>query len=347
MFKNLVFAVIISSCLLSAPVSAQSNVSDLDKAQAALMDGKFAEAEKIYVRAISGKEKSNPMAHYFYALCLWQMGKTAESKAEYKRCLELNPPATIASYCHRQLGTQPTRQASTGTPGSPAVRSNIKSPQSAAAQPASKQPVELDPRDASFVTVHRQTPDTNSIKSTVLAALAVVPKKVKDDIREAGCSILICPTINEANPHLKNEKPAGYIHGGGYDNCPGMFYSGTKILYIAERAQYNNSPPQLNWAAASTTLHELGHAYDFAKSHVSSGGEFEKLYKQDYERLTNSDRTRWNYYCQENGGERGRSELFAELFAITHGTAGGIDERSGDLAKVFPHCYQYMSTLGH
>lgn len=99
------------------------------------------------------------------------------------------------------------------------------------------------------------------------------------------------------------------------------------------------------WMAASTTLQELGHAYDFAKHNITSSGEFEKLYAEDYGRISNSDRNKWAYYCQDNGGERGRAELFAELFALAHGTAGGIDRGSAGLKEVFPRCFAFVQGL--
>lgn len=329
--------------------------SDLKTAYALSTAGKYAEAAALFQKAIAGPAKSNALAYYYLASCEMQLGKQREARAHFKTCLALNPPATIASYCHRALGTSPDATASattaasttstttTSTPSKPAA-GNYKTRGLAAMSAAPK--ATLDPLDKDFVTIHRRTPETDQIYNTVVGAISMIPKDIKEDIKGGGCKILICPTILDANPHLREEKPSGYNHGGAYDNCPGMFYSGTKILYVAEKFSWKNSPPALNWMAASTTLHELGHAYDFAKGNITSGGEFEKLYKQDYERISNSNRTKWDYYCQDNGGERGRAELFAELFALSHGTAGGIDRGSSGLIDVFPHCYTFVKNLG-
>lgn len=314
--------------------------SILKTAYALSQSGKYAEAAALFQKAVDGPAKSNAMAHYYLAACYMQLGKDREARVAYKTCLALNPPAMIASYCHRALGTTPP--AVPTMPIKPPAGGVYSIPDRSAG-PRTRGT--LDPADKDFVTIHRRTPDTDAIYNTVVDALSMIPKPIKDDIKGGGCKILICPTILDANPHLKDEKPSGYTHGGAYDNCPGMFYSGTKILYIAEKFSWQNSPPALNWMAASTTLHELGHAYDFAKGNITSGGEFEKLYAEDYGRISNSDRTRWAYYCQDNGGERGRSELFAELFALTHGTAGGIDRGSAGLKEVFPHCYTFVQGL--
>ena len=350
MYKTILAASLTLSLLYLHPVKAAAPPSDLTSAHKLMMSGKYAEAVPLFNKALKGAAKNNALAHYYYAACLSQLGKTVEANVEYRLTLSLNPPAAIASYCHQALGTKPsaTSSAATGQTagesggGHPTTRQ--PGPSESAAASASKQ---IDPLDKPMVTIHRHTQDTDEIYNNVLSALSVVPRKIKDDVKGAGCKILVCPTILEANPHLANTKAAGYVHGGGYDNCPGMFYSGTKILYIAERAAWQSSPPQLNWMAASTTLHELGHAYDYAKSGISDSHEFEELYKGDYDRLTNSERTKWQYYCQDEGGERGRSELFAELFAIAHGTAGGIDKGSGGLVNVFPHCYSYIKSIAH
>jgi tetratricopeptide (TPR) repeat protein len=346
MSKNILALTLLCSLLFLQPVVAQS--SDLKTAHTLFMNGKYTEAVPLFDKAVKGPAKANPLAHYYYATCLSQLGKTVQANAEYRTALSLNPPAAIASYCHQALGTRPSGSSAgastTSSTMSGGQNSNIRPsagrPSAAAANHAS-----IDPADKALLEVHRHTSDTDQIYNTVMASLAVIPKKIKEEIKGAGCKILICPTILEANPHLANTKAAGYVHGGGYDNCPGMFYSGTKILYIAEKVSWNSSPPQANWMAGSTTLHELGHAFDFVKGNLSEGGEFENLYKQDYGKTTNSQRTEWQYYCQENGGERGRAECFAELFAISHGTAAGIGKRTDGLVNIFPQCYNYIKQI--
>lgn len=341
-FRTAVFLLALAAVLSWHPLSVSAQTSDLKTAHGLMQSGKYAEAVVLFQKAVAGPAKNNALAHYYLATCLMQLGKTADARAQYKITLSLNPPPVIASYCHRALGTQPN-----STPASSGGTTATTAETSAVAATSTTASLKIDPADKDFVTIHRKTPDSDKIYNTVMNALSVVPKAIKDDIKGGGCKILVCPTILEANPHLNQTRPEGYLHGGGYDNCPGMFYSGTKILYIAERAQWKNSPPRLNWMAASTTLHELGHAYDFCKGNMSSGSEFEKLYKEDYGRLSVSQKNEHQYYCQEDGGERGRAELFAELFAVSHGTAGGIDRSSGQLAAAFPNCYKFIKGLAH
>ncbi len=307
---------------------AQNAPSDLKSAHALFTQKKYAEAAEIFNRAINGTAKNNALAHYYLALCLSQTGKTSDARTQYKTALTLNPPPSVAAYCYRALGQTPPA----GTTQDKASGGETSKTGGAFGEAS----------DKNLLNIHKRTGDTDKIYAIVLAALAAVPPKVKSDLREGGCKILIARTIIDACPELATDKPSGYIHGGGYDNCPGMFVPATKTLYIAERASWNNSPPQLNTQAGFTTLHELGHAYDHIK-HDISGGEFMKLYTEDAGHLTNSQRTEWHYYCQE--GDRGPCELFAELFAICHGTAAGIDRGDGQLAQVFPRCYKFIKGM--
>ncbi len=339
MGKKLLTIALLGLFIFAVPPSSAQN-GDLKTAHTLFTNGKFAEAADLFAKAIGGPAKNNPLAHYYYATCLNHLGKTHQANSEYRMTLTLNPPATIANYCRQALGQRTktpsgTSESSNSSPGQP--------PSSSA--PVSTSSRAIDPADKALLEIHRHTQDTDAISSIVLAALSAIPRKIKDEVKDGGCKILICPTILEANPHLANNKAAGYVHGGGYDNCPGMFYSGTKILYIAERVSWKSSPPEQNRGAASTTLHEFGHAYDFVKGKLSTGGEFASAYREDFGRLTNSQRTEWQYYCQDDGGERGRSECFAELFAISHGTGAGITRGTTGLVNVFPKTFSYMKQL--
>ncbi|MBX9671226.1 MAG: tetratricopeptide repeat protein [Candidatus Obscuribacterales bacterium] len=310
----------------------QNQNSDLKSGLAFFSQKKYAEAAECFNRAVNGLAKNSALAHYYLAICLSQTGKTSEARAQYKTTLTLNPHPSIATYCYRALG-QTLPASSAKAEDSEAESSTTNKTRGGAF---------ADPTDKNLLNVHKRTADTDKVYAIVLNALAAVPPKVKSALREGGCKILIARTIVDACPELATDKPSGYIHGGGYDNCPGMFVPSTKTLYIAERASWNNSPPRLNTQAGFTTLHELGHAYDHVK-HDISGGEFKKLYDEDAAHLTNSQRTEWHYYCQE--GERGPCELFAELFAICHGTAAGIDRGDGELAQVFPRCYKFIKSM--
>jgi tetratricopeptide (TPR) repeat protein len=215
---------------------------------------------------------------------------------------------------------------------------------SVAAIPAQCQTISApaDELDKQLIVIHRHTPDTDAVYSQVIGALSLVPKVVKKELLNGGIKIVIAPTIAEANPDLLHEKPRGYFHGGGFDNVPGLYMPSKKQIFVGERAQWQNSPPQLNRWVQSTMLHETGHALDACRTYPSASGEFKAAYDQDVVRLSSSQRNSFYYYCQE--GDAGPSELFAELFAVTL-SSGGIDPRSPSLAQAFPASYQVMRGL--
>ncbi len=96
------------------------------------------------------------------------------------------------------------------------------------------------------IEIFRKTNDTDKTLKKVKEALSQVPVSVQEALKRSGISVLIVPTILAARPELAHEKPRGY-HGGGYDNCAGLFYSQDKKVFISERVSYRNSPYQENW----------------------------------------------------------------------------------------------------
>lgn len=205
-----------------------------------------------------------------------------------------------------------------------------------------KAPVVLSASDKKLVEIHqnKKTKNTDYVYDQVATALNGLSDKTKDVLRAGGCKILLTPTILSARPDLRGVQPSGYLHGGGYDNCPGMFDPSTKVLYIAESASRGNSPPQLNEWAYMTTLHELGHAFDFCKNKVSDSTAFQKVVKEDHHKLTNTTREAYWYYTQPG---RGESELFAETFATIHGQ--GLDPREANMSRVFPNTTKFIKAI--
>lgn len=199
-----------------------------------------------------------------------------------------------------------------------------------------------DSLDKSLITIHRRTGDTDFVYKQVINALALIPHTVKQQLHEYGVKVLITPTILEASPELKDEKPDGYNHGGGYDNCPGMYRGHNKTIYVAERAQWHNSTPQVNHWVMQTMLHELGHAYDHCRD-LSDAPGFSGAYTEDASRLNNTQRREFAYFCQP--GTRGPAELFAEMFAFTVCEKKGVGSRSDGLEEAFPDSHKKMSTL--
>ena len=189
------------------------------------------------------------------------------------------------------------------------------------------------------VEIFRRTQYTDKTEQQVRAAISKVPKRVQESVKSAGITIFIVPDMLSAHPELNIEKPRGY-HGGGYDNCGGMFSSGPKKIYICERVSWRNSPLQENWHLPATSLHEMGHAYDHTGSY-SKAEEFVKAYEDDGKYLGSEQRRTWEYFLQEN--DAGRSEMFAELFVAS--ISPSDDKRAAGLSQAFPRCTKYVQGL--
>ncbi len=200
-----------------------------------------------------------------------------------------------------------------------------------------------DDIDQKMIVIHKHTEDTDAVYAQVINALSVIPRHVKEELSNFGTKIVIARTLLDVNPEMAHEKPSGYIHGGGYDNCPGMYTPGKNQIFVGERASWHNSPPQLNHWVKSTMLHEMGHAYDHCRADESRSSEFKAAYRKDFQHLSLSEKNEHYYYCQE--GDAGPSELFAELFALDLSPAGGIDQRSPTLAKAFPTCFSHIQSF--
>lgn len=189
------------------------------------------------------------------------------------------------------------------------------------------------------VEIFRRTQYTDKTEQQVRTAISKVPKRVQESVKQAGIVIFIVPDMLSAHPELNIEKPRGY-HGGGYDNCGGMFSSGPKKIYICERVSWRNSPLQENWHLPATSLHEMGHAYDHTGSY-SKAEEFVKAYEDDGKYLGSEQRRTWEYFLQEN--DAGRSEMFAELFVAS--ISPSDDKRAAGLSQAFPRCTKYVQGL--
>ena len=189
------------------------------------------------------------------------------------------------------------------------------------------------------VEIFRRSQYTDSIERQVRQALTKVAASVQEAIKQAGITVLIVPDVLTAQPHLNVEKPRGY-HGGGYDNCGGLFYSRDKKVYVCERLSYNSSPLRENWFVGSTTLHEIGHAYDHTGGY-SKSESFIKAYEDDGKYLGNEQRKKFEYFLQEH--DDGRSEMFAQLFLAN--SSPQEDEYASDLSKSFPRCSRYVGEL--
>jgi hypothetical protein len=197
--------------------------------------------------------------------------------------------------------------------------------------------VKPDNTDLEMISIFRKSADSAPAYNRVLQALHRIPETRRNELSKWGLKIVIAPTIVDAHPQFATEKPRGYLHGGTYQNCPGLFMPSTKTIYVAEKASMGNSPFQQNVWITGTVLHEFGHAVDHYE-YRSTSPDFKKAFEEDSNRLTNELRNRFYYYTQAD--EAGPSELFAELFSEVRDASN-----SEGLGIAFPHCFKYIKQM--
>ncbi len=343
------------SCV-GPPAMAQDS---LRQAVALFNKGDFSACTTLLTRDINGSLKSNAAAHYYLGTALLRMNQNNGAAEHYLATSKLAPGTVYDDYSRKALksimaraGNMPntlkeqyqalTNQGRTGQ----TTASNSESTNSGYRQTEDNDQTlpaaALKDVDSTFITVGRRTADTDRTLVLVCRAVKLVPKNIVDELKAGGISVLVTPTVLEALPGSAMDRPRGYDHGGGYTNCGAMFRH--PRIYIGERVSYLSSVPYPNRNIASSMLHEMGHAYDSVKGHLSQTGDFERLYKEDFSHITNTQRTRHSYYTQPDGA--GASELFAQLFSYAiYKTQVRADEDASDLQVTFPLCTKYIKDL--
>jgi len=173
-------------------------------------------------------------------------------------------------------------------------------------------------------------------------ALRKLPDSVKQTLQTGGLQIIVSPTLVDARPELAADRPTAYVHGGGYENCPG-FFDGTGKIYIPEKVQYRSNVAQLNRRVLSTILHEMGHAFDHYQSGLSRRDPFAQCYTDDMGHLTMTQKTKHYYYTQADAGP---AECFAEIFSYVMNPAEiKYDADAADLAQCFPRCLNQIKKI--
>lgn len=95
-----------------------------------------------------------------------------------------------------------------------------------------------------------------------------------------------------------------------------------------------------NSRAPGALRHELGHALDRALEGWSDQNAFQRAYNLDIAAIDDVTLIdEYAYYLTR----KGRSELFAELFAVLQG--GGADEKAGNIKRVFPAAVEALQAL--
>ncbi len=337
-FLRLYLALTVSILCSGANVFANTPGDDASAGYRLYDSQDYRGAVKVLSGAVKGASAGDARAHLYLGNAWMKLGKPDYARYYYTRALSLKPTEQMTTYLKLALdkslaaGSAANAAASTGANADADVKKMSKG----------KGLKDLPLADRTMVEVYqnRKTKDTDFVLDQVASALSALEESTKRTLREGGCKILISHTILTARPDMRGVKPRGYLHGGGYDNCPGMFDPSTKTLYVPEKASWRNSPPQLNRWVKEVALHELGHAYDHCLKEASERADYRKAVNQDHQKLTNTLRRTYWYYTQPGAGE---SELFAELFAVVHGAAESEDQEKMPL--FFPTTTKYMKDL--
>jgi len=294
-------------------------------------------------------------AHYYLANALIKLNRAREARAHYEITAALAPNTALANYANSGLASlngasRAAEIAATTKPLTPAVSSTAaaedenKKRQEEALYPTTV-PKDFNPNsiDKSLIEVKRQTVDTNFALSQVDRALKIVPKNIRDELKDFGVEVMVTPGMLEADPELSQERPRGYVHGGGYTNCPAMYRGNSKMILISERISWKSSVPRPNPEICASMLHEKGHAFDHCRNNISAKTTFAKLYQEDLQTLTNTQKNKFPYYTQGDGA--GECELFAELFAFAADPRLMSVPYNDSLAKTFPKSFKFLTNV--
>ena len=195
--------------------------------------------------------------------------------------------------------------------------------------------------DGNYIEFSRRSRDSEDIKQSVLQLLGYIPSNIRKVVFESGCRIVIVPMVSEYISSNYSDRPRGYSHGGGYDNADGLFMPSRNQLLISEKVSFLNGAPRRSSRIPYVLRHEFGHAYDYylgrkykSSFAVSDARKFLETHRREVAKLTNTDRSKLEYFCQN--GAAGASETFAELFYIRCAEGSHLDEMRQKLVHQFP-----------
>lgn len=172
--------------------------------------------------------------------------------------------------------------------------------------------------------------------ATVQKTLESIPLSLRTALAQSGYRVVIADRLTNALPQLRNQHPRGWPPGTTWDHADGIQSQSQRVVAVAEYRRFGD-----NWIASDRVggvlRHELGHAMDLvfgkAGENMSASTEFLIAYERDTREIKEADRKTLAYHLQP--GEAGRSETFADMFALLMG--GPTNERDQDaLKRSFP-----------
>lgn len=329
----------------------------LERAIAYFNQGDYRHCMIILEEACDKQLSRNATAHYYLANALVKMERRDQAFIEYEMAAALGKGTKLESLARMGADTLAVAKAkinlgasmAAANPTTPTEKPSASAPRKTVSNPANgnlareaKSIIERNDKQGLPIACVRHTNDTDAVVLQVDEALKKVPTGLIHDLRVTGITVLITPSMLEADPSLATETPRGYVHGGGYTNCAAMFRPGKKTIYISERVSWLSNLPQVNDQVSAAMLHEMGHAVDYMRSNISASMGFASTYKRDADKQSNTQRAKFQYYTQE--GDAGACELFAQLFSLAIDPSLLNQPHNRELADSFPGSFLYIKS---
>ncbi|MBP6628983.1 MAG: hypothetical protein KA297_06110 [Kofleriaceae bacterium] len=166
-------------------------------------------------------------------------------------------------------------------------------------------------------TIHGTADESD--RAVVLAELVRLPEGVVREVVRSGLRIKVCRNdITEIEPSLASRRPRGWAEGETFAGVPGAYHPPSRSVLVA--VQGGRFAP--GHGSAHLLFHELAHGLD-ASTGASRSRAFRAAYQADQAGLP---------AYEQQAGNAGRSEAYAESFARTYGGAPGAMAGSPALA---------------
>lgn len=179
----------------------------------------------------------------------------------------------------------------------------------------------------------------NDVRKVVVA----VPPAVLKVLADSNYRYVVADCVTNALPSLRGARPRGWPSNTTWDNADGIQYEKERVIAIAEYARDSRGQLSRGSRMPGVLRHETGHALDVAMADggrlFSQSDAFKAAYERDVRNISTSDRKALGYFLQS--GDRGRSETFADCFALLIG--GPVNARDHEtLKRAFPEVLKFI-----
>lgn len=173
-------------------------------------------------------------------------------------------------------------------------------------------------------------------------ALERVHDSILQELESQGIKIRVTPKLTDWDPKLAGENPRGW-KAGTWEQADGLYNPASREIVIAESCRPFALGPYMQSKRPGVARHELGHGVDDALGVLSRSPEFKAAHSADLAGIPKEWRSRLDYFMQPLQESAGRSEAFADLFAVLHGGPcnGGM---ARVLRQYFPQTLKVMAS---